>query len=37
MQVQKRLHSHQLIRLFALLVVAAAVQMLYRGLRGAVP
>jgi uncharacterized membrane protein YfcA len=33
-QVAKRLHSHQVIRLFALLILAASVQMLYRGLRG---
>ncbi len=32
--VSRRLHSHQLIRLFAILVALAAVQMIYRGIRG---
>jgi len=33
-QVHQRLRSHQIIRLFALLVAFAAAQMLYRGIRG---
>jgi uncharacterized membrane protein YfcA len=33
-QVARRLRSHQLIRLFALLLVFASVQMLFRGIRG---
>lgn len=33
--VGRRLHSRQVIRLFALLMLAAALQMIYRGLRGA--
>jgi uncharacterized membrane protein YfcA len=33
-QVARRLHSHQLIRLFALLVLLGSAQMLYRGIQG---
>jgi uncharacterized membrane protein YfcA len=33
-QVAKRLHSRQLIRIFALLVLVGSVQMLFRGIRG---
>ncbi len=34
-QVGRRLRSHQVIRLFAILMLAAAVQMIFRGVRGA--
>jgi uncharacterized membrane protein YfcA len=33
-QVAKRLHSNQLIKLFAILMAVAAVQMMYRGAKG---